>query len=409
MISQSKKTTKAVARQENADFEVAYRSAELFSGCGGLALGLSRAGFHHELMVEWNSEAVTTVQFNQSRGIKFIRDWPLKQADVRDLDWEPLAGKLDLVAGGPPCQPFSIGGKHRGQYDARDMWPEAIRSIRETKPRAFLFENVRGLARPTFAPYLEWIVAHLQHPELIGKSGETLESHSRRLNAARAPDAYRILVLQVNAADYGAPQKRHRVIVAGLRADLGVELSHPSPTHSRERLLWEQWVSGDYWKRHSLAMPGDIAIVPSDMILVRKLRATKDEPKTLAWVTVRDALAGLGEPTGKENHVFQDGAKIYPGHTGSVLDQPAKALKAGDHGVPGGENMMVRDDGSVRYFTTREAARLQGLPDTYLFPRSWSESMRQLGNAVPTQLARAMGAWIVQALNEADQSKRVAA
>jgi DNA (cytosine-5)-methyltransferase 1 len=69
-------------------------------------------------------------------------------------------------------------------------------------------------------------------------------------------------------------------------------------------------------------------------------------------------------------------------------------LKAGDHGVPGGENMMVRDDGSVRYFTTREAARLVGLPDDYLFPRSWSESMRQLGNAVPAQLGEAAGRWL---------------
>jgi DNA (cytosine-5)-methyltransferase 1 len=115
-------------------------------------------------------------------------------------------------------------------------------------------------------------------------------------------------------------------------------------------------------------------------------------------VTVRDALVGLGEPNGQANHVFQPGARVYPGHTGSPLDQPAKALKAGDHGVPGGENMMVLDDGSVRYFTTREAARLQGLPDTYLFPRSWSESMRQIGNAVPAPLAEALGDWIAGAI-----------
>ena len=112
------------------------------------------------------------------------------------------------------------------------------------------------------------------------------------------------------------------------------------------------------------------------------------------WVTVRDALFGLGEPTGFRNHVSQPGARVYPGHTGSPLDLPAKALKAGDHGVPGGENMMVRDDGTVRYFTTREAARLVGLPDDYEFPRSWTESMRQLGNAVPAELGAAAGNWL---------------
>ncbi len=88
--------------------------------------------------------------------------------------------------------------------------------------------------------------------------------------------------------------------------------------------------------------------------------------------TVRDALRGLGNPNGLNNHVYQPGARTYKGHTGSPLDEPAKALKAGDHGVPGGENMMVMDCGSVRYFTIREAARLQGLPDDYQFPRSWS-------------------------------------
>ena len=88
------------------------------------------------------------------------------------------------------------------------------------------------------------------------------------------------------------------------------------------------------------------------------LRQNRVAPTELPWVTVRDILVGLGEPDGKRNHVPQLGARVYPGHTGSPLDLPAKALKAGDHGVPGGENMMVRDDGSVRYFTKREAARL---------------------------------------------------
>jgi DNA (cytosine-5)-methyltransferase 1 len=118
------------------------------------------------------------------------------------------------------------------------------------------------------------------------------------------------------------------------------------------------------------------------------------KPAGAPWATVRDALLGLGEPDGEQNHVFQAGARVYPGHTGSPLDLPAKALKAGDHGVPGGENMMVRDDESVRYFTMREAARLVGFPDEYQFPGSWTESMRQLGNAVPTSLGEAAGRWI---------------
>ena len=100
-------------------------------------------------------------------------------------------------------------------------------------------------------------------------------------------------------------------------------------------------------------------------------------------------------------HTFQPGARPYQGHTGSPLDLPAKALKAGDHGVPGGENMMIRDDNTVRYFTLRESARLMGLPDDYAFPRSWSESMRQMGNAVPVQLGEAVGAWLAEQVDQA--------
>jgi DNA (cytosine-5)-methyltransferase 1 len=383
-------------------------SVELFSGCGGLAFGLSQAGFHHELMVEWDAHAVETVLHNRRRGIRHVREWPLERADVREIDWHRFAG-LDLVAGGPPCQPFSIGGKHRGHDDSRDMWPEVIRTVREVRPRAFLFENVRGLARPAFAEYLRWILANLSHPEIVRKSGEDHERHTLRLESSKQPNTYKLLVMQVNAADFGAAQKRHRVIVAGVRSDLGIQIRPAMPTHSRDRLLWDQWISGGYWKRHGLKVPPSRAIPSIDLSSVRRLRSREVMPREKPWVTVRDALAGLGEPTDESNHVLQLGARIYPGHTGSPLDQPAKALKAGDHGVPGGENMMVRDNGSVRYFTVREAARLQGLPDTYLFPGSWSESMRQLGNAVPTQLSESMGRWMSDTLSPTSLVRHAAA
>jgi len=109
------------------------------------------------------------------------------------------------------------------------------------------------------------------------------------------------------------------------------------------------------------------------------------------------------------NHAFQPGARVYPGHTGSPLDEPAKALKAGDHGVPGGENMLVYPDGTVRYFTVREAARLQGISDEFEFPRSWTESMRQLGNAVPVPLAEIMGRAMLGLLNKRAHRRREAA
>jgi DNA (cytosine-5)-methyltransferase 1 len=354
---------------------------------------MSRAGFSHALMAEFDFDAVETAKHNKARAIEHIMHWPVEKTDVRDIDWEPLRGQLAVVSGGPPCQPFGIGGKKRGPADDRDMWPEAVRAIREARPEGFLFENVRNLAGPKFRGYLDWVVQHLARPTDIRLPDETHEEHLARLSGYRWLPDYRVKWQVVNAADYGAPQIRHRVLIFGVRTGLDVWPSEMPPTHSRDRLLWEQYITGEYWERHGLrrrAMP----VNAQDARRVIELKSKLTPPSEKPWVTVRDAIAGLGEPDGQRNHVPQPGARVYPGHTGSPLDLPAKALKAGDHGVPGGENMMVRDDGSVRYFTTREAARLVGLPDDYLFPRSWSESMRQLGNAVPAQLGEAAGRWL---------------
>ncbi len=383
------------------------RSVELFSGCGGLALGTARAGFKHALMVEWNDDACDTLALNKRLGVEHAKHWPVRKMDVRDIDWATVVGSADLVAGGPPCQPFSIGGKHRGNADARDMWPEAIRAVRQLTPSAFLFENVRGLARPAFAEYLAWITAHLAAPSIQRRAGEDHIAHVTRLRRAPSETEYNVRVLKVNAADFGAAQKRNRVVIVGVRRDLGLDLGEFANTHSRERLLWDQWITGEYWKRHGLKAKGREPSV-ADQRLVAALRKRLVPPPELPWRTVRDALLDLGEPDGAWNHVFQGGARVYPGHTGSPLDEPSKALKAGDHGVPGGENMMVREDGSVRYFTIREAARLQGLPDEWAFQSSWTESMRQLGNAVPVELATALGQWIAGVLKGRRTSRRAA-
>lgn len=377
--------------------------AELFAGCGGLALGMSRAGFEHALMAEFDADAVGTVLFNKNRGLEHVRSWPIVLQDVREIEWARFQGKLTIISGGPPCQPFGIGGKKRGNTDKRDMWPEAIRAVREASPDAFMFENVRNLAGPRFRGYLEWIIRYLECPQEKQRCNECYDTHRARLSSSGKQD-YRVTWQVVNAADYGAPQIRHRVLIFGTRVGLDVSPEPMRPTHSRDRLLWDQYVTGDYWIRHGLKKRKTPAS-EKDFARVNHLKRLTSPPPGLPWVTVRDAIVGLGEPDGMQNHVFQPGARIYPGHTGSPLDLPAKALKAGDHGVPGGENMMIRDDGTVRYFTLREAARLVGLPDDYIFPRSWSESMRQLGNAVPAQLSEAAARRLRQKIVHGHESK----
>ena len=371
------------------------RSVELFAGCGGLALGVAQAGFKHDLIVEYDSDSVGTLNENKKRKVKHVKDWEIAQYDTRDLDFRNLNG-VDLLSGGPPCQPFSIGGRHLGPRDPRNMWPEAIRAIRELQPRAFVLENVRGLFRPAFAHYLEYITLQLTYPTVIQREGESWKLHLGRLRTYAQgrngkKKAYRVLSRAINAADYGAAQKRHRAIFIGVAAG-GGDWEFPAPTHSQEALAWSKHVEGDYWSRHDARRISAPASTSEEQALARVLDENR-KPKTKPWVTVRDAIGDLPRPTKRETisgHWQHDGARAYPNHTGSCLDEPAKALKAGDHGVPGGENMLANRSGSVRYFTVREMARLQGFPDEYVIGGSWKAATRQLGNAVPTCIGEHM-------------------
>jgi DNA (cytosine-5)-methyltransferase 1 len=375
------------------------KSIELFAGAGGLGMGLHRAGFHPETVVEWDRDCCDTVRENQAFDHPVVRAWPLVEGDVRRVDFSAFEGRLDLVSGGPPCQPFSLGGKHKAYDDARDMFPQAIRAVREARPRAFIFENVKGLTRAAFRNYFEYIKLQLEHPELVAKAGDDWTEHLARLerhhtHGARSGLHYRVVARVLNAANYGVPQRRERVVFVGFRDDLDLEWSFPVATHSADALLWEQFGSGEYWERHKVAK----ARRPNDPAARARAERLGGRPAGCAWRTVRDVTADLPDPeTDRDaarkwpNHRFQPGARSYAGHTGSPLDEPAKTLKAGVHGVPGGENMLARPDGSVRYFTVRESARLQTFPDDYVFHGSWTETMRQLGNAVPPDLAYVIG------------------
>jgi DNA (cytosine-5)-methyltransferase 1 len=375
------------------------KSIELFAGAGGLGMGLHRAGFHPQTVVEWDHDCCVTVRENQVFEHPVVRDWPLIEGDVRSVDFAPFEDRLDLISGGPPCQPFSLGGKHKAYDDARDMFPQAIRAVREARPKAFIFENVKGLTRAAFRNYFEYIKLQLEHPELTATSEEDWTDHLSRLerhhtHGARSGLHYRVVARVLNAANFGVPQKRERVVFVGFRDDLDLEWSFPVGTHAAEALLWDQFGSGEYWDRHKVAK----AARPDDPVARAQAEKLGGKPATCAWRTVRDAIVDLPDPeTDRDgsrrwsNHRFQPGARSYAGHTGSPLDEPAKTLKAGVHGVPGGENMLAKPDGSVRYFTVRESARLQTFPDDYVFHGSWTETMRQLGNAVPPHLAFVIG------------------
>jgi DNA (cytosine-5)-methyltransferase 1 len=383
------------------------KSLELFTGAGGLALGTHLAGFEHVALVEWNKDACDTLRRNSSTGaLPGVDRWNVLQADIHTLDFNQF-GPVDMVAGGVPCQPFSLGGKHKGMEDERDMFPDFVRAVRDLRPKAFIIENVKGLLRQTFRNYFSYILLQLNYPDLHPKKGEEWEGHLRRLEDVHTQGRYsglqyNVIFRLLNAANYGIPQTRERVFIVGFRSDVGHQWHFPEPTHSYEALMREQWLTGTYWERHGMRQP---KVPPAHATSFLDRNEELFDP-TRPWRTIRDVIHDLPEPrtntepTGVFNHRLNPGAKAYPGHTGSNYDLPSKTLKAGVHGVPGGENMIAFADGTLRYLTVREAARIQTFPDRWRFAGSWGEAMRQLGNAVPMDLAAVVAKSVAKKLKE---------
>jgi DNA (cytosine-5)-methyltransferase 1 len=391
------------------------RSVEICSGAGGLALGLAATGFHHERLVEMSGAACAALANNAGRS----DSWPMHSIHASRLEqvhFDDLNGVLDLLAGGVPCQPFSIAGKHRGHRDDRNLFPLAVRAVRESNPKAVLIENVRGLTRAAFRPYVAYIEDQLRLPSHERNVGEAWQDHHVKLRRAierigLSQTEYAVTRRELNAADFGTAQRRSRIFFVAFRRDIaGNEIDAsslfvPQPTHSEDALLFDQFVSREYWSRHGLK-PRRPA--PTQVARIRQLESAFRSTLGLPWRTVRDALSGLSQPSRRgrpcpvDGHVYQPGARAYPGHTGSPLDEPAKTLKAGDHGVPGGENMLRDDRGRVRYFTVREAARLQDFPEWYHFGEdiAWTVGLRLLGNAVPVRLAEAVARAILRPLRQ---------
>jgi DNA (cytosine-5)-methyltransferase 1 len=368
------------------------------------------ARFRHLLAVEWDKRACETLLDNVAE--RYSTDnpdpaavddrWPLQEGDVKKVDFKRWVGAVDVVAGGVPCQPWSLGGVHRGYDDPRNLWPELFRCVRETRPRAIVAENVRGLTRRSFKPYYDYILRELSAPFEQRVEGEDWRDHDKRLlkvlgrEASDLTERYDVTCTLVNAADYGVPQVRWRVFVVAFRKDLGLDgWRFPAATHSEAALEHAQR-SGEYWERHRIKPRG---------LVVRDLVDVEDRMKP--WATLRDALRRtprLPEPveghesSGWLHHIGWPGAREYPGHTPNDLDKPAKTVKAGVHGVPGGEGVVRLDKGTIRYLTVREVARVMTFPDKWRLAGPRGEQMRQLGNAVPVELGRVVADSVAEAL-----------
>ena len=360
----------------------------LFSGAGGLDVGLEQAGFETVTATDFDDNCIRTLLANQQKRVpidghpgRFHLDGAtVVQADIADLSGSDLAPKdegndwtPDLLVGGPPCQPFSSSGRQRSILEGRGrLFEHFVRLARELKPRAILFENVRGLVTARGC---------------TGHPGEVLAEVKETFEAAGYATRFRLL----NSADFGAPQRRVRLFMLATRnAPLP---RFPEPTHNRiptETLFGDTkpWVRlREFLANLPEPKPEDV-VRPSDRL----------EP------LLRDLPCGSGLKSNGRSEPTRPG-----GHWGYkqgtfVADQelPARTVTAAST-----QDWIRLSDGSLRRLTVRECAALQGFPPEWEFVGTKSIRFRQVGNAVPSVFGRILGLALAEAL-KAHRNRRPA-
>ncbi|NLV39900.1 MAG: DNA cytosine methyltransferase [Candidatus Hydrogenedentes bacterium] len=306
-----------------------WSSIEICAGAGGQALGLEQTGFHHVRLVEIDPDACQTLRLNRPL-------WTVTAGDVRQFDATAFRG-VDLLAGGVPCPPFSVAGRQLGPEDERDLFPEALRLVEETAPRAVLLENVRGILDARFAEYRAGLLATLGKMGYVG--------------------GWKLL----NASDYGVPQLRPRAILVAVQAELSDSFS------------WPDKVS---------VPPPSVGKCLHDLMAEREWRGAD------AW---REQAAGIA-PTlvgGSKKHGGPDLGPTRAKRQWAALGVDGNGLA--DAAPPPEFTGMPR-------LTARMTARLQGFPDSWLFYGRKTAAYRQIGNAFPPPMAAAVGAQIAECL-----------
>ncbi len=324
---------------------------DLFCGAGGLSLGLEEAGFETVLAVEYEQNACDTYH----AAMPHVR---LHPGDVRHVDFTKWQG-VDLIAGGPPCQPFSTGGQRRGRLDERDLLPEFVRAVLEARPRAFLMENVPGLASTTHREYLREALRPLF-------------------------DLYRVSGPHVlNAADYGVPQSRRRLIVAGvLEGEFCLPAGDPQHPVPAGTVLSVQPVGEPNTSKIVYAKNPDLRPNPYHGQLFngggRGLDLEAPAPTILA-------SAG-----GNKTHFLDVGGHVPPYHR---------------HLMTGGKP-RTGELPEARRLTVSECAALQTFPMEMKFHGARSAQYTQVGNAVPPKLAAILGGAIRDALTRVSSRRQ---
>lgn len=305
-------------------------SVELCAGAGGQALGLERAGFDHAAAVEIDPHACVTLRKNRPA-------WNVVEGDLANFDGRPFKG-IDLMAGGLPCPPFSKAGKQLGSEDERNLFPIAMRLVDEMKPRAVMFENVRGFLDAVFEDYRAEIKAQLRRMGYIAD--------------------WRLL----NASDYGVPQLRPRVVIVALQERYVDSFRWPDPSNVR---------------------------APTVGQTLREMMGARGWLGVNAWAAQADEIA----PT------IVGGSKKHGGPDLGPTRARAAWATLGVNGGSLAEEAPDREFVGMPRLTVPMVARLQGFPSSWTIEGRKTNAYRQVGNAFPPPVAQAVADQIRQAIS----------
>ncbi|WP_172599160.1 DNA cytosine methyltransferase [Rhizobium leguminosarum] len=321
------------------------RVLELCAGAGGLALGLEQAGFEHVALIEFDKHAAATLRRNRP-------DWNVVEEDVRKVDFTEYRNRVDLLAGGLPCTPFSTVGEKKGKRDENDLLMEGVRAVREVEPKAFVFENVEGLLHARHADYLATLL--------------------RKLSSA----GYQTEIHRINTRDYGVAQDRSRIMIVGFRKDSAGMFRMPPRFPEMARNMGD--VLADLMGANGWGGVGD---------WVRTMRERPEFDRSGEQIGVgalSDTIRGYqgSAQLGEARRALKNGVSYAP---------PAKAAPT---------NVEASREGFVPGLTNRMRARLQDFPDDWEFVGGLGSVADQIGNAVAPAVGRAMGLALLAALKE---------
>jgi DNA (cytosine-5)-methyltransferase 1 len=382
-----------------------FTSIEICAGAGGQAVGLHQAGFRHLALVEIDQYAVATLELNIEE--HEVWAWERENCDVLSADvkeFDPYRDLrkgaqllerrgLDLLAGGVPCPPFSHAGKQLGKDDERDLFPRMLDLVKMLEPRAVMIENVRGIMDPKFSDYRDWIKAKLQGGTYLGDDGQLARDEGLGYTVCK----WGVL----EASNFGVPQLRPRAILVAFRDDVIKDLKYEWPTATHEEpVSVAESLEPSMRQRFEPYFEG-----------AHGQRAREAFDRWLTRARERDAeLRGRGggiAPTlvgGSKKH---GGADLGPSRAKAAWKQLGVSGMgvANDIDTCAKKQTEGRDlfgpDGPM--LTVRQAAIIQGFPPEWDFSGGKTAQYRQVGNAFPPPVARAVGKSIIDVLKAAQE------